>query len=225
MIALCGSFFSTDASHFRAKNDASIVSYMGKWLFVTMVAYDHVVHLSLSLFELTLLVSPGSFQIQSWLVFTANPVCLLENRCSMRVRYPREALRGGIPVSFLKPLCRSWSHFVGIYRQKLTRSQKNWLGDTPTKGLAWCTYCRGSASGAVLSPIDAHRSKVYGWLLFETAVDLCSVRVTFAVARFEASSGRQTWWLCWLWSVISTMCKAWAVLALVLWQWNTNLSG
>ena len=36
--------------------------------------------------------------------------------------YPREALCGGITVSFLEPLCRSWSHFVGIYRPKLTRS-------------------------------------------------------------------------------------------------------
>ena len=35
---------------------------------------------------------------------------------------PREALRGGIPTSFLEPSCRSLSHFVGIYRQKMTRS-------------------------------------------------------------------------------------------------------
>ena len=39
-------------------------------------------------------------------------------------RVPREALRGGIPGSFLEPLGRSWSHFVGIYRKKLTRSLK-----------------------------------------------------------------------------------------------------
>ena len=38
---------------------------------------------------------------------------------------PREALSGGIPGSFLEPLGRSWSHFVGIYRHKLTRSRKN----------------------------------------------------------------------------------------------------
>jgi len=38
---------------------------------------------------------------------------------------PRVALRGGIPWSFLGPLGRSWSHYVGIYRQKLTRSLKN----------------------------------------------------------------------------------------------------
>ena len=31
---------------------------------------------------------------------------------------PREALRGGIKRSFLEPLGRSWSHFMGIYRQK-----------------------------------------------------------------------------------------------------------
>ena len=37
---------------------------------------------------------------------------------------PLEALRGGIPWSFLAPLGRSWSHFVGIHRQKLTRSLK-----------------------------------------------------------------------------------------------------
>ena len=39
--------------------------------------------------------------------------------------WPRGALRGGIPVSFLEPLCRSWSHFVGIYCQKFTKSSKN----------------------------------------------------------------------------------------------------
>ena len=38
---------------------------------------------------------------------------------------PREALREGIPWSFLEPLGRYWSHFVGIYRQKLTRFLKN----------------------------------------------------------------------------------------------------
>ena len=38
---------------------------------------------------------------------------------------PQKALREGITVSFLKPWCRSWSHFWGIYRQKLTRSLKN----------------------------------------------------------------------------------------------------
>ena len=30
---------------------------------------------------------------------------------------PRKPLCGGIPGSFLEPLVRSWSHFVGIYRQ------------------------------------------------------------------------------------------------------------
>jgi hypothetical protein len=34
---------------------------------------------------------------------------------------PQKALCGGIPGAFLEPLGRSWSHFVGIYRQKLTR--------------------------------------------------------------------------------------------------------
>ena len=38
---------------------------------------------------------------------------------------PQKALRGGIPRSFLEPLGRSWSRFVGMYRQKLTRSLKN----------------------------------------------------------------------------------------------------
>jgi len=38
---------------------------------------------------------------------------------------PQKALDGGIPGSFLEPLGRSWSHFVGIYRQKLTRSLEN----------------------------------------------------------------------------------------------------
>ena len=42
---------------------------------------------------------------------------------------PQKALGGGIPCSFLEPFARSWSHFVGICRQKLTKSSKNdfWL--------------------------------------------------------------------------------------------------
>ena len=36
---------------------------------------------------------------------------------------PREVLRGGIRGSFLEPLARFWSHFVGIYCQKLTNLQ------------------------------------------------------------------------------------------------------
>ena len=38
---------------------------------------------------------------------------------------PQKAHRGGIPGAVLEPLVRSWSHFVGIYRQKLTKSSKN----------------------------------------------------------------------------------------------------
>ena len=38
---------------------------------------------------------------------------------------PQKALCGGIPGAVLEPLVRSWSHFVGIYRQKLTRSIEN----------------------------------------------------------------------------------------------------
>ena len=38
---------------------------------------------------------------------------------------PQKALRGGVPGAVLEPLGRSWSHFVGIYRQKLTRSLGN----------------------------------------------------------------------------------------------------
>ena len=38
---------------------------------------------------------------------------------------PQKALCGGIPGAVLEPLVRFWSHFVGIYRQKLTRSLEN----------------------------------------------------------------------------------------------------
>ena len=34
---------------------------------------------------------------------------------------PQKALCGGIPCSFLEPFARSWSHFVGIYRQKIDK--------------------------------------------------------------------------------------------------------
>ena len=37
---------------------------------------------------------------------------------------PQKALSGGIPCPFLEPSARSWSHFVGIYRQRLTKSSK-----------------------------------------------------------------------------------------------------
>ena len=38
---------------------------------------------------------------------------------------PQKALCGGIPFPFLEPSPRSWSHFVGVYRQILTKSLKN----------------------------------------------------------------------------------------------------
>ena len=38
---------------------------------------------------------------------------------------PQKALSGGIPGAVLEPLVRVWSHFVGICRQKLTKSSKN----------------------------------------------------------------------------------------------------
>ena len=42
-----------------------------------------------------------------------------------RAVYPQKALCGGIPGSFFEPVARSWSRFVGIHRQKLTKSSKN----------------------------------------------------------------------------------------------------
>ena len=43
-----------------------------------------------------------------------------------QVGFPQKALcGGGIPCSFLEPFARSWSHFVGVYRQILTTSLKN----------------------------------------------------------------------------------------------------
>ena len=38
---------------------------------------------------------------------------------------PQKALCRGIPGAVLEPLVRFWSHFVGIYRQNLTRSLEN----------------------------------------------------------------------------------------------------
>ena len=38
---------------------------------------------------------------------------------------PQKALCGGIPGAVLEPLVRFWSHFLGIYRQNLTRSLEN----------------------------------------------------------------------------------------------------
>jgi len=47
---------------------------------------------------------------------------------------PREALCGGIPGSFLEPLVRSWSHFVGIYRQKKDKVSKKLTSRYPLEG-------------------------------------------------------------------------------------------
>ena len=43
--------------------------------------------------------------------------------CWSHFLIPQRALCGGIPCSFLEPFVRSWSHFVGIYRQILTTSE------------------------------------------------------------------------------------------------------
>ena len=55
------------------------------------------------------------------------PVLVERVRTTLRIErvYPQKTLCGGIPCPFLEPLARSWSHFVGIYRQKLTKSSKN----------------------------------------------------------------------------------------------------
>ena len=47
---------------------------------------------------------------------------------------PREALRGGISLSFLEPSCCSWCHFVGIHCQKLKCSLVNRLLRYPHEG-------------------------------------------------------------------------------------------
>ena len=65
---------------------------------------------------------------------------------------PQKALCGGIPGSFLEPLVRSWSHFVGIYCQKSTRSLDNRLLRYPHKGPRvvvrhWCERYGGRGKG------------------------------------------------------------------------------
>jgi len=51
--------------------------------------------------------------------------CFDQNVALHTNRTPQKALRGGIPDPYLEPLTRSWSHFVGVYCQKLTESSKN----------------------------------------------------------------------------------------------------
>ena len=50
---------------------------------------------------------------------------LATNRSPSTAVRPQRALCGGIPSPFLEPSPRSWSHFMGIYRQKMTRSLEN----------------------------------------------------------------------------------------------------
>ena len=57
---------------------------------------------------------------------------------------PQKALCGGIPDPFLEPLTRSWSHFVGIYCQKLTSSLVDRLLRYPHEGP--CVVFRGPHS-------------------------------------------------------------------------------
>ena len=48
------------------------------------------------------------------------------NPCPKKLNLkPQKAFREGIPGAVLEPLGRSWSHFVGIYCQKFTKSFKN----------------------------------------------------------------------------------------------------
>ena len=47
-----------------------------------------------------------------------------EFEAPLRRDLPQKALSGGIPGAVLEPLVWSWSHFVGIYRQKLTNPPK-----------------------------------------------------------------------------------------------------
>ena len=54
-------------------------------------------------------------------VYAWGPMVVLGYKAN-RTLAPQKALSGGISRSFLEPIGRSWSHFVGIYRQKLTRS-------------------------------------------------------------------------------------------------------
>ena len=56
----------------------------------------------------------------------------------------RKALRGGIAESFLEPLCRSWGHFVGIYRQKIDKVSEKLTLSYPHEG-----PCVGTAASCL----------------------------------------------------------------------------
>jgi hypothetical protein len=106
-------------SHYQSTLDALCV-YVVPWSEIPIVlSYPHIC---------IAMVGVPPLHIRS----TAPAECGLSLRYLIRKRGhlpatggPRKPLRGGIPGSFLEPLVRSWSHFVGIYRQKLTRSLKN----------------------------------------------------------------------------------------------------
>ena len=46
---------------------------------------------------------------------------------------PQKALRGGIPGSFLEPLARSWSHFVGDVLPKVDKLCSNLTSEIPPR--------------------------------------------------------------------------------------------
>ena len=69
---------------------------------------------------------------------------------------PRKPLCGSIPGSFLEPLVRSWSHFRGIYRQKLTRSLKIDFEIPPRRALRGMAHDGlHSLGGAITAPLQA----------------------------------------------------------------------
>jgi hypothetical protein len=71
-----------------------------------------------------------------------------------QVFYPREALRGGISLSLLEPSCNSWSHFVGIYCQKLTSSLVNRLLRYPHERP--CVGTLGGRAKDATPPVFSH---------------------------------------------------------------------
>ena len=81
--------------------------------------------LSLSRFLSRFLSLSLSLSLSLFLSHPRGPVCDRDGVLQTDGVYPQKALCGGIPCSFLEPFARSWSHFVGIYRQNLTRSLEN----------------------------------------------------------------------------------------------------
>ena len=117
---------------------------------------------------------------------TTFPSPTVEGYFRLRLR-PREAFCGGISWSFLEPLGRSWSHFVGICCQRVTRSLENRLLKYPHEGPGVATKTQMIPPQAVRAMIRATPSK----LLYKVCPSFFTNTVQVALQSLSVSDSQR----------------------------------